>query len=603
MKIKTITLILGLSMTSIGFSASNYVTGTQYNAGDEVVASDGGTYECKAWPYTAWCSDVAWAYAPGSGLYWENAWTLVSSGDSGSSDDSNNDDNGSGDSGSDGDTGSNDSSENAGLLRYHTTFPVTENSSTMEKLDLTDAKYTKLILPNIVAGVMLEYMISEDYPNRFENNKDYLVGSLFAQLLQENISTKDYPGGDYINTGNSQDSLLNPGQGGPYQLNDYSKRLPDVGINGSKGLINYKVLQGSLGFTIYDQDSGAQTASQGPQSLDSIYFGAIAATYFHYNDLNRIEVNNSTSYGPQQTWNECKINLNEGLFPIDQILNAAYNAGTYSNILLTLVDICAYADQAGMSAYIADLSNYSMNDGDFINRFQFGDLNAAETDIPTALPGHYAGTTYVLYPRQVRYYVDQLTNNNAHLNQYGLSADITFNFTQDELRTAFVKSMQTLGDIDDNNVYNYISEADALNAFNQSIANHNAAASWEFSQQADREAVYTVVFEALANLENALDFKFIDSTEKDHVIGEAVSDDSNTGGDAQDDEEVIISNCGEMPIILSEWEQRTWWDSSVGAATNYKSGDFVTFQGSVWKAQYDNVNQPNANAWDWKKCN
>jgi hypothetical protein len=600
MKIKILTMALGLSLASFSFSANEYVSGTSYQADDEVATSDGSIYKCKGWPYTSWCSGAAWAYAPGEGIYWENAWILVSEGQ-GNSDDSGDDTD---DDNSDTDDDTNDSnSGNSGQLRYHTTFPVTENSTTMEKLDLSESKYTKLILPNVVSGVLLEYMIHETYPNRFENNKDYLVGALFAQLLQENISTKDYPGGEYINTGNKQDSLLNPGQGGPYQLNDYSKRLPDVGINNSKGLINYKVLQGSLGFTIYDQDSGAQTASVGPQSLDNIYFGPIAATYFHYNDLNRIEVNNSTSYGPQPNWDECKTNLINGDFPIDQILNAAYNAGTYSNILLTLVDTCAYANQPGMSTYIADFSNYSMNDGDFINRFQFGDLNTATTDIPTALPGHYSGTTYVLYPRQVRYYVDQLTQNNTHLNQYGLSSDISFSFSHEDLRIAFVESMQTIGDIDETNTYNFISESDATNAFNESTTQHTVKETWDFSNQQDRETVYLVIFDALANLETELDFKFSDTTEKDHVIGEAVSDDGNDNTDPQDDEGTIIENCGEMPTSLSEWEQRAWWDQSIGAPTNYKAGDFVTFQGSIWKAQYPNVNEPTVNPWDWKKCN
>ena len=53
----------------------DYKEGTKYKAGDKVVASDKHVYTCKPWPYTNWCSGAAWAYAPATGLYWNNAWT------------------------------------------------------------------------------------------------------------------------------------------------------------------------------------------------------------------------------------------------------------------------------------------------------------------------------------------------------------------------------------------------------------------------------------------------------------------------------------------------------------------------------------------------
>ncbi len=31
-------------------------------------------YECKEYPYSGWCNGAAWAYAPGSGAYWADAW-------------------------------------------------------------------------------------------------------------------------------------------------------------------------------------------------------------------------------------------------------------------------------------------------------------------------------------------------------------------------------------------------------------------------------------------------------------------------------------------------------------------------------------------------
>jgi hypothetical protein len=43
------------------------------------VQNTGNKYQCKPYPYTGWCNGAAWAYAPGTGTAWQDAWTLVSS--------------------------------------------------------------------------------------------------------------------------------------------------------------------------------------------------------------------------------------------------------------------------------------------------------------------------------------------------------------------------------------------------------------------------------------------------------------------------------------------------------------------------------------------
>jgi len=50
-----------------------YLAGSSYGPGNQV-AYDGIRYECKPWPYSGWCSGAAWAYAPGQGMYWQDAW-------------------------------------------------------------------------------------------------------------------------------------------------------------------------------------------------------------------------------------------------------------------------------------------------------------------------------------------------------------------------------------------------------------------------------------------------------------------------------------------------------------------------------------------------
>jgi len=46
-----------------------------YAAGSKV-QNLGNLYECKPYPYSGWCNGAAWAYAPGSGAYWSDAWIL-----------------------------------------------------------------------------------------------------------------------------------------------------------------------------------------------------------------------------------------------------------------------------------------------------------------------------------------------------------------------------------------------------------------------------------------------------------------------------------------------------------------------------------------------
>ncbi|KJF93660.1 immunoglobulin-like domain-containing protein [Photobacterium angustum] len=49
-----------------------YEAGKAYQAGDQVLGTDGNVYQCKPWPYTGWCANAS--YAPGSSQYWADAW-------------------------------------------------------------------------------------------------------------------------------------------------------------------------------------------------------------------------------------------------------------------------------------------------------------------------------------------------------------------------------------------------------------------------------------------------------------------------------------------------------------------------------------------------
>lgn len=59
-------------------STPQYVENGGYAAGS-VVKNAGGQYECKGYPYSGWCNGAAWAYAPGTGTYWADAWIFKAS--------------------------------------------------------------------------------------------------------------------------------------------------------------------------------------------------------------------------------------------------------------------------------------------------------------------------------------------------------------------------------------------------------------------------------------------------------------------------------------------------------------------------------------------
>lgn len=53
---------------------AQYAENAGYAAGSRV-QNAGRQYVCKPYPYSGWCNGAAWAYAPGSGAYWADAWT------------------------------------------------------------------------------------------------------------------------------------------------------------------------------------------------------------------------------------------------------------------------------------------------------------------------------------------------------------------------------------------------------------------------------------------------------------------------------------------------------------------------------------------------
>jgi len=67
---------MGIKVVSADTSCENtasYLENGGYSAGSRVV-NGSKQYECKPFPYSGWCNGASWAYAPGTGSNWQDAW-------------------------------------------------------------------------------------------------------------------------------------------------------------------------------------------------------------------------------------------------------------------------------------------------------------------------------------------------------------------------------------------------------------------------------------------------------------------------------------------------------------------------------------------------
>lgn len=395
------------------------------------------------------------------------------------------------------------------MLSYHLNLPY--GSGNVETLNLS-SNYTDLIISNYTAGALLGRMLKEKEP-KLTVSRDYLYGSLFGQLLQENINTGGYSStSDWINPDVTQrNSLLASGQGGPYQLNDYSKRLE---TNEGVGLINFVALQKGLGYTVEAQDSGAQTASKGPDSLDQKYFGPMAAAYFHLNDYNRMHMNNAQSWGPQYAYySKCMANLQNvdgstrNIY--DMLLNAAYNAGTYSTILKDYMRICAGMTTVGSpeATQVSSIGDYSLSD------------TAYQKAIGTT---EAAGSTFILYPRQIRIYLDQLYNQKT-FNSAAIAGNTSLRLAASDIAAVFANAVGTLAYVDSAGNYRYVPNATAAAAANSALSASGVGADafLDISNSSQRNTFFNVLDAALANVASSLGITFSAITQQ--TIGAPVT--------------------------------------------------------------------------------
>lgn len=405
----------------------------------------------------------------------------------------------------------------SGKIYYHLNLPY--GSGNVETLTLSN-NYTDLIISNYVAGALLGRMIHEKAPT-ININHDYIYGSLLAQLLQENINTAGYTRtSNFINSSDSERAmLLAGGQGGPYQINDYAKRLEtSAGI----GLVNFVALQKGLGYSVELQDNGTQTGSKGPDSLDDKFFGPMAAAYFHLNDMNRLAMNNADIWGPQyEYYSKCMANLAQSQSAdyahniYDMILNAAYNAGTYSTIIKDYFRICAgmYTTAPEMTQVLS-MGDYSLSDS--LYRSTIGTTEAI-------------GSTFIIYPRQVRIYLDQVYNQKSY-NSAAISGTNIVNFSLQDVEFVFQNAMGTLAYINGASQYVFIAPADSKAAFDAALASNGLSISGflALSDTTSRAKFFKLLDDAINNLATNLNINFAAVTQT--TIGSTSGGGGSTGG-------------------------------------------------------------------------
>lgn len=390
----------------------------------------------------------------------------------------------------------------SGVINYHLNLPF--GSGNIEKMTLS-ANYTDLIISNYVAGALLGHLMHDKYPT-LNFNRDYIYGTLFGQLLQENINTAGYVNTtNWINPSETERaSLLAGGQGGPYQINDYAKRLEN---SNGLGLINFVAIQKGLGFSVEAQDNGTQTGAKGPDSLDQKYFGPMAAAYFHFNDMNRLESNNADTWGPQfKYYAQCMANVqntkaSQYTYNIyDLILNAAYNAGTYSTIIGDYFRICAgmYTSSTEMTQ-VKSIADYSLSDTQY--QSAIGTKEAA-------------GSTFILYPRQIRIYLDQVYNQKT-FNSDAITGTNNITLSIQDIEYVFENAMGTLSYINSSNVYGYIPYSEAKKAFEQALTQNNIllASSLTISTSSGKTKFFNLLDSAINNLAANLSINFSNTTQ------------------------------------------------------------------------------------------
>jgi hypothetical protein len=354
-----------------------------------------------------------------------------------------------------------------------------------DTLTLDGDRYTDLIMSNVVAGVMVGHLVRE-YTPKIQFEEDYLYGSVWGQLLQENLATEDYdPTSTEIDSSPDQQAVMGLGQGGPYQINNYAADM----VHGSYApqgysLINFTALQKNIGYSF--ASAATQYSKDTPAPFNDKYYGPMLTAYFHFNDYVALqEIGPVSGYTPQWEpyYDEALTNF-AGLTDafLDVLLNVAYNQGYYGTLVQHYSQVGATATPATVASIDGYASIWGVDD------------------------------TYQQYPYQVRYYLDQLYDHPIPTSSP--SATITpgnhVRFAMADLAATFVSVMTTLAYVDATQGYVFVSPETASAAFTSALgaAGLSAASSLDLSDAAQRSVIFSVIDGAIGGLEKALSTTF-----------------------------------------------------------------------------------------------
>jgi hypothetical protein len=371
----------------------------------------------------------------------------------------------------------------SGTLSFHFLLGVS-GSSAGDQLTLDGDGYTDLIASNIVAGVMYGHLVRAYTPG-MQFDEDYLYGSIFGQLLQENLATELYSASsDLIDSSPDQQAVMGTGQGGPYQINEYAADM----VHGSyapqgNALINYVALQKNIGYAF--ADAATQYTKATPPSFNDKYYGPMVTAYFHFNDYVALQrIGPVGGYTPQwePAYDQAVANFVHlpGNF-LDVLLNVAYNQGYYGPL------VTSYS-QEGATATAATVA--SVNGG-------------------SAAWG--VSDTYQQYPFQVRAYLDELYDDpEMHT---GVVPDNHLVFRVPGLGTIFEDVFGKLAYVDPASGYGFIAQAQASAAFASAVAKTGVtAATLDLSNATERAQIFALLEAAISALESSLATDFTATT-------------------------------------------------------------------------------------------
>jgi hypothetical protein len=367
-------------------------------------------------------------------------------------------------------------SGSTGTIYYHFDLPIKSPQQAQDSLNLAGDNYTDLIMSTYVGGALLGRNLNELYPG-LQFDKNYLYGTLWGQLLQENIETSLYVAGQpLIDPSPLQQAVMGVGQGGPFQINNYDVDLV-YGSYTPQGfaLLDYVAIQAGIGFTF--QQAPTQWRDPTPPSFNDKYYGPELAAFFHTNDMRSLTQLGTTDYSPAPKFTPCLQQLvNVPDPPLDVIINYAYNQGFYGGLVDQSTRACAQ-NPAAFSKKYSSLANAK-------------------------------GDSYHQYPYQVRFYLDEMYNTST----FRPRTDNHLYFDTTELGYVFENVIGSLAYIDGSGVYEPIPQSTALAAYAAALASAGNPASLDLSTAAQRAVIFSILDGALLGTEQSLGAQFSQTT-------------------------------------------------------------------------------------------